>query len=348
MTIVPDARALAQDGEWFAHRYDPQADAVHFLHLTREAHRKATFLTDEYLPADLPRIVAKRQPVVDQLEPVKGPHFIFHSAFCCSTVLARAFDIPGVARGLKEPPVFNDIVGWRHRGGGPPARIAQVIDHATMLLTRPLSPGETAIIKPSNLANGLARGILAMRGGTNALLLYAPLEIYLRSIAKKEMTGRLWVRDLLGKLLKEGLIDLGFTTEDYLGLTDLQVAAVGWLAQHALFTRLAHEFGPDRVRTLDSETLLARPVEVVGALSQLYGLNLSIPQVSSIVEGPAFTTHSKHAGSFGAQTRAAEYTQAALLHEDELRKVGIWAEAVATAAELSMTLPDPLIGNARP
>ena len=348
MTIVPDARAMAHDGEWFAHRYDPQADAVHFLHLTREAHRKATFLTDEYLPADLPKIVARRQSVVDQLEPVKGPHFLFHSAFCCSTVLARAFDIPGVAMGLKEPPVFNDIVGWRHRGGGPPARIAQVIDHATMLLARPLLAGETAIIKPSNLANGLARGILAMRSGTNALLLYAPLGLYLRSIAKKEMTGRLWVRDLLVKLLKDGLIDLGFTNEDYLGLTDLQVAAVGWLAQHALFNRLAQEFGPDRVRTLNSETLLARPVEVIGALSRLYGLDLSMQQVSSIVEGPAFTTHSKHAGPFGVQARAAEYTEAALLHEDELRKVGIWAEAVATTAGLPMTLPGPLVGAVRP
>jgi hypothetical protein len=214
-----------------------------------------------------------------------------------------------------------------------------------MLLARPLLAGETAIIKPSNLANGLARGILAMRSGTNALLLYAPLELYLRSIAKKEMTGRLWVRDLLVKLLRDGLIDLGFTNEDYLGLTDLQVAAVGWLAQHALFNRLAQEFGPDRVRTLNSETLLARPVEVIGALSRLYGLDLSMQQVSSIVEGPAFTTHSKHAGSFGVRARTEEYTKVGSLHEDELHKVGVWAEAVASAAGLSMALPGPLLGT---
>jgi hypothetical protein len=216
-----------------------------------------------------------------------------------------------------------------------------------MLLARPLSPGETMIIKPSNLANGLARSILAMRGGTNALLLYAPLGVYLRSIAKKEMTGRLWVRDLLVKLLKDGLVDLGFTTEDYLGLTDLQVAAVGWLAQHALFTRLAQEFGPDRVCTLDSETLLAHPTEVMGALSRHYGLGLSRHDIASIVGGPAFTAHSKHAGSFGAQARAAEYAKAGSLHEDELHKVGIWAEAVATAGGLSMTLPCALLGSSR-
>ena len=63
------------------------------------------------------------RPAVDVVRAAARPatmHFIFHSAFCCSTVLARAFDIPGIAMGLKEPPIYNDIVGWRHRGGGPP------------------------------------------------------------------------------------------------------------------------------------------------------------------------------------------------------------------------------------
>lgn len=347
MNVVPDASAVGQHGAWFAHRYDPQADAVHFVHLTREAHRSATFLTDEYLPAGLPTTVIKRQAVIDQMPPTKAPHFIFHSAFCCSTVLARAFDIPGVAMGLKEPPLYNDIVGWRHRSGGPPARIAQVIDQATALLARPLTPGERTIIKPSNVANGLARGILTMRAESKALLLYAPLGTYLRSIAKKEMTGRLWVRDLLIKLLKDGLVDLGFSTEDYLGQTDLQVAAVGWLAQQALFTRLALEFGPGRVRTLDSETLLATPVEVMRALSAFYDLDLPHEQTASIVAGPAFAMHSKHAGPFNPQARAAEYADAASRHQDEIDKVTVWAEAVASAAKLSLTAPNQLLWDAR-
>jgi hypothetical protein len=346
MTMTLDSKALAQDGEWFAHRYDPQADAVHFMHVTRETHRKATFLTDEYLPAGLTMTVVKRQAVVDHMDPVKAPHFIFHSAFCCSTVLARAFDIPGLAMGLKEPPIFNDIVGWRHRGGGPPARVAQVIDHVTALLARPLSPGETMIIKPGNLANGFARSILAMRKQTKALLLYAPLNIYLRSIAKKEMTGRLWVRDLLVKLLKDGLVDLGFSTEDYLAQTDLQVAAVGWLAQQALFARLASEFGPDRVRTLDSETLLANPRAVMQALCIFYGLDLQPDRIDAIVAGPAFTTHSKHKTPFGADARITEYVQAESLHRDEIEKVFIWAEAVAANAGVPLNLSNRLLAGA--
>jgi hypothetical protein len=337
-----DYAAIARDGTWFAHRYDPEHDAVHFVRLSRDAHRAATFVTDDYLSAGLEKLILSRADIIAAAPQPSPVHFIFHSAFCCSTVLARAFDIPGVSMGLKEPPIYNDIVGWRHRGGGPPAHVAQVLDQTTTLLARPLGAGEATIIKPSNLANGLARGLLAMRRESKALLLYAPLETYLKSIAKKAMDGRLWVRDLLVKLLKEGLVDLGFTTEDYLGQTDLQVAAVGWLAQQALFARLAGEY-PERVRTLDSEALLAQPTDVMRALAVLYGLALDDVQIDAIVAGPAFTTHSKSNAAFGSTARTAEYDAAAAQHGDEIAKVLVWTEAVAKSAGVAMTLPARLI-----
>ena len=337
-----DYSAIARDGSWFAHRYDPEQDAVHFLKVSREVHRDVTFVTDEYLPVGLEKLILPRAEMVEAVSTPGPVHFIFHSAFCCSTLLIRAVDIPGISMGLKEPPIYNDIVGWRHRGGGPPARVAQVLDEVTTLLARPSGAQETVIVKPSNLANGLARGLLAMRGGSKALLLHAPLETYLKSIAKKQMDGRLWVRDLLVKLLKEGLVDLGFTSEEYLGQTDLQAAAVGWLAQQALFARLADAF-PDRVRTLDSETLLARPADVIRALAVLYGLTITETQVDAIVVGPAFTTHSKSNTAFGSDARTAEYEAAAALHGDEIAKVIVWAEAVAKSAGVAMKLPAALI-----
>jgi len=333
-----DYAAIARDGEWFAHRYDPEHDAVHFVRMTRDIHRAATFLTDQYLPTGLERIVLPRQAIVDATQPTPPAHFIFHSAFCCSTLLARAFDLPGISMGLKEPTIYNDIVGWRHRRGGPPARVAQVLSQATDLLARPFASRDTAIIKPSNLANGMARAMLTMRKESKAVLLHAPLETYLRSIAKKQMTGRLWVRDLLVKFLKEDLIDIGFTAEDYLGQTDLQVAAIGWLAQQALFGRLVEEF-PNRVQTLDSETLLSRPADTMRALAKFYGLALSDARIVGIVEGPAFTKHSKSELDFSVNARTAEYDAVAANHGDEIAKVIIWAEAVANSANVMTTTP---------
>ena len=266
-------------------------------------------------------------------------HFIFHSAFCCSTVLARAFDVPGLAMGLKEPVLLNDLVGWQHRGGTA-RQIAPVLDDALALLARPFSAGETMVIKPSNVTNGLAPGMMTMRPTAHALLLHAPLPVFLGSIAKKGMTGRLWARDLLVKHLRERLHPFGYSVDDYLGQTDLQAAAMGWLAQQALFAQMTATFR-GRVRTIDSETLMADPLAAMVALAALFAVPLD---VSAVVSGPAFTSHSKFGSDFSGKARTAEIDEAAGNHVDEIAKVVFWTEKVAQSAGVPMTLPAPLLG----
>lgn len=335
MVITP--ASLVRDPLWFAHRYDPGNDAFQFRRIDRAAHDRATFLTDEYLGVDTPTVVRRDQARAAVVE--QAPlHFIFHSAFCCSTLLARAFDSPGVAMGLKEPVLFNDLSGWQQRGGSA-RQIAAVLDDGLALLARPFGPGEAVVVKPSNLVNGMAPAILTMRPGTRALLLYAPLRVFLGSVARKGMDGRLWVRDLLVKQLREGLHPFGFKGEDYLGQTDLQVAAMGWLAQHALFARLAAQF-PGRVASLDSERLLADPAAALTRLSALFGVALDVP---AVMAGPVFTHHSKFGGEFTAEDRRAVQAEEAA-HADEIEKVTVWTEAVAKAAGVPMILPAPLLG----
>lgn len=339
MAPAPDPAAIVRDPTWLAHRYDPGHDAFQFRRVTRDAHRAATFLTDEYLGSDAP--VAIGHADVLAARPGGAPlHFIFHSAFCGSTLLARAFDQPGLAMGLKEPVILNDIIGWQHRGATA-AAIAPVLDTALKLLARPFSDGEALVLKPSNVTNGLAPAMLMMQPRARAVLLFAPLRVYLGSVARKGMTGRLWVRDLLMKQLREGLHPFGFTPEDYLGQTDLQVAAMGWLAQHHLFARLIDRFGTARLRSLDSETLMAEPATVLGAVAAQFGIDLD---AAAVAAGPAFTRHSKFGTDFGVEARAAERAAGEAPHADEIDKVAQWTEAVAAAAGVSMTLQARLAG----
>ena len=342
MPLSADVEAVARDAEWLAHRYDPEQDAFHFRRVERASHRRATFLTDEYLGVDRHPVVLRRADAMAALDGNGAPvHFIFHSAFCCSTLLARALDIEGVSVGLKEPTVLNDIVGWRHRGGDP-QRIGDVLRDALRLLARPFVPGEAVIIKPSNLLNGLATAMMARRPEARALLLYAPLETYLGSVAKKGLDGRLWARDLLIKQMKEGFIDLGFAPEDYLAQTDLQIAAVGWMAQHALFARMASQGGP-RIATLNSEAVTDRPQEVVARLTRLLGLPVDVGAVAEIAGGSAFTTHSKSGAAFEGAARVAEVREARAAYADEIGKVAAWARAVADGAGINFDLERPLV-----
>ena len=324
-----------------AHRYDPGHDAVHFLPVPRDLRRRAPFLTDDDLKvADAPLILRREDALASGTGPARL-NFIFHSAYCCSTLLANAYDRPGRAFSLKEPVLLNDLVGWRHRGA-PPARLGEVLGDGLRLLARPFEPGEVGVVKPSNVVNALAPAVVGGRADAHALLLHAPLPVYLGSIASKGLWGRRWVRDLLLKQLTDDMVNLGFERTDYFLQTDLQVAAVGWLAQHALFAQVAARW-PERVRTLNSETLLADPAAALAALDGLFAVVGSDADREAIV-ATVFRQHAKFGSDFSAHDRTAGQHSAAALHGEEIETVVGWAKAVADNVGLGLDLPSPLLG----
>jgi hypothetical protein len=341
-TSLPPIRAVMADAQWLAHRYDPGHDAFHMRYVPRARHATVPFLTDQHLGETDAPLVLRRNEAVAQA-PVPGPiHFIFHSAYCCSTLLAATFDHPGVAMGLKEPVLLNDLMGWRHRGAKGP-ELARVLDEGLRLLARPFGPHEAVVVKPSNLVNPLIPAIMAMRPQARALLLHAPLDTYLASIARKGMAGRLWARDLFVKLLPEGILaPLGIAPDDCLGLTDIQVAAVGWLAQQRQFQELAVRLG-DRVATLDSERLIARPADAMAALARLFGVALDEEAIALIVDGPIFARDAKTGAGFARGQRAQDAQRGMVLHGEEVEKVAHWARVLADNAGIAMTLPHSLI-----
>ncbi len=336
--MATDAPPFTLTPDWLAHRYDPGQDAIHFISVDRATRARLPFLTDDEIGTRHP-YTARRCDVTPSA-PTALVRYIFHSAFCCSTLLANAYERPGLAFSLKEPTILQDLVGWRHQGGAP-AQIGAVMGDAVRLLAQPFEPGEKCIIKPSNVVNGFAPALIGGRNDVKALLLYAPLSVYIGSIASKGLTGRLWVRDLLAKQLQEQFVDLGFTAQDYFRQTDLQVAAVGWLAQHAMFGKLASAM-PNRVRTVDSEKMLAKPAEALAALDELFDISDSVEGRAAVI-GRVFSRNAKTGAAFDATDRQADQASSRAFYNEEIEKVVIWAEKVAEAAGVSMTLPAPLV-----
>lgn len=320
------------DPRWIAHRYALADDRVHYRYVPRDLHSGFPFLTDDSI-GDFPAATLPRSEAVTLGGEPAPLHFIFHSAFCASTLLCRAFDRPGVAMGLSEPVILNDIVGIRRRREAEPKRVAQLLDEAMRLLARPWGPGEAVVVKPSNILNPLSAAMLALRPEARAVLMFAPLPVFLASVARKGMWCRLWARELLEGLLLDSVVDLGFDTGDWFRMTDLQVAAVGWLAQHQLFADVEARFGT-RVMRVESEALLAHPAAHIERIGGHFGMALDGAVAAEIAEGPAFTRHSKFGQSFDAGARAAERTAADAAHGDEIGKVAVWAAAVAEGAGL--------------
>ncbi|WP_395616210.1 hypothetical protein [Sphingorhabdus sp.] len=327
-----------KDGLWLAHRYDASADAFHLRPVSRAAHNAATFLTDEYLGVEPSPLVLSRHEAKTRNGQNASLHFILHSAFCASTMFANGFDLPGQSMGLKEPVLLNDIVGFRRRGA-PPIAVGERLRDALDMLARPFGDDLAVVVKPSNIFNALASASLAMRPTSKAILLHAPLSVFLLSVARKGLWCRLWCRELLEGQIADGIVDLGFEPGDFFRQTDLQIAAVGWLAQQKLFHDMARKYGPERIATLDSERLTANPGKALLAAAAHFGLG---DHAAANDTHPAFGTHSKFGGSFRTEDRRAEYALAQTAHGDEIEKILIWAEAVAQSADIPLTLEHAL------
>ena len=326
--------------EWLAHRFDESRNEIRFVDYDRSVRSSVPFLTDEYLPKRAFRPEPRER--ARSIAPASAPvHLVFHSGFCCSTLFAGCFDQPGLATTFAEPMILNDAVGWRKRGAAP-AEVGRLLDDALSLLARPFDGDRIALIKPSTVVNGLAAAMIGVRTDARAIVMYAPLEDFLTSIAKKGLDGRLWVRELFLAMRREGLTDgLGFSDEQYFGQTDLQVAAISWLGQQRLFRDVVKRF-PDRVRSLDSRTFLKKPLAALEAGGELFGLKLSKTELEAARSGP-LARNSKDGKTYSAGARSAEYRSARSVHGDEIDKVRSWAAVVAEAAGIALEPGNRLI-----
>lgn len=334
---------IVEDPEWFPHHLHADKGLVEFVHLPRAGHRSVTFLSNEYFDAAIPRATFSLNDIADAAGrlPRQPLHFIFHSAFCASTLLVRLFDIEGVSMGLKEPGGLNDLADVLRRSKRQ-IDVKPALAALLALYARPMARGETTIVKPSNIANAVIDEVLAMRPDAHALFLYSPLPDFLRSLAAKGLFARIWARKLSQTLDLLPEIDAGFSPQDRWLQTDLQVAALAWLQQHAQFARLARAHGSQRIRTVDSRTMLANLPAAMQGLAGLFELDPA--KLERAAHSPArFEDSKRHDRAFDAEARGSEQAAAQTAYGEEIDKVVAWAEAVANHCRIPMKPGNPLV-----
>ena len=100
------------DPAWFPVGWDAATDTFRFAGLDATRVGDAAFLdkrlgidvvvTDHHLPGDAAEAVPAGEFAALRAAPLESPPaFLFHTAFCCSTLLARALHAPPRAMALK-------------------------------------------------------------------------------------------------------------------------------------------------------------------------------------------------------------------------------------------------------
>jgi hypothetical protein len=327
---APSPNDVTSDPEWIPHTFDAAGTNLTFVHVPKAAREALMFLSDEHFAGNHEKASFPAEAIAAALDGVpEAPlHFIFHTSFCCSTLLARALDVPGKSAVLREPDVLINLANRIIRSDDPANR--KRLELVTRLLARPFVAGEEVIVKPSNFGNRLADLVLSTRPESRAILLYSDVETLLRSLLKRGMFGRIFARRLFTQLLGWSPLNLGYRPEELLQLTDVQAVALGWLMQISHFDAIARAFG-DRVMLLDSAALLAGPSQAIGRAQALFGLGLGEDEVESIARGPVFGKHSKFSDrDYSAEERRKEHESATEAHSEEIEMVVKWIEAVAS------------------
>ncbi|MFZ2031785.1 MAG: hypothetical protein WAU68_15850 [Vitreimonas sp.] len=339
----------AQDAEWLPYSYAANDDTLVFAQLPRETQRRAVFLDPRFLArapksdpvplAELPVGLISRQ--------AGKMHFIFHTGFCCSTLLTRALDIPGVSMGIKEPSVLASFARHFATGRRTPGALSGLSVTAD-LLSRPLEAGETQVVKPSVVVNHIIPTLLHLRPDAKALVLYSSLEAFIRAVARRGLDGREFARRVFKhSALAIPLEEADFTPDELVLQTDLQIAARAWLMQTAFIDQVAKRFGPERVRILNGDTFLADKAGVLTRLARFFELPLDAAQIAAIAAGPVFKEHSKHPTlAFDDAAHHAQHAEAGVRHFEEVNAVRGWASGLARRTGAPLTLPETLMADA--
>jgi hypothetical protein len=337
--IDTSLEAVATQAEWIPHAFDAEGSRLTSLFVPRDRHSSQPFLWD--LKHNFHEATHLASELRAHLPPNNGgtPHFIFHTAFCCSTLLVRACATARGAIGLNEPAILTHLA---HRVGveGNFANRAR-LDLVLSLLGRSFDPAGSVIVKPTNFANALIEPILGMRPQAKAVLLYSDLKTMLYSLARRGALGRVWGRQLYDAYARFSRLDFGYSAAESFLQTDLQIAGLGWLMEVHHLEQVARAH-PDRTLMLQADDLLADPRTILERVYRFLDLDHQPDSIARVVDGPIFSSHSKDPRvHYNRRLREQERERVLATHAEEIRMVAGWIDAIARHVGIRTEASEP-------
>jgi len=325
----------------FALDYDPAMDRVLLARIDSDVIAQSSFLDGRTPLSSGP---AQSVSVADCIPKQHAPAMLFHTAFCGSTLLARALQAPPAVMSLREPSALlalamaslkPDIV--------PPAQVERAARVVLGLLGRPWVVGGRVLIKPTNQVNRILPLLLRISPQSRVLLLHSSLEQFLMSCLKKLPAAEQQVRWMAQALLPGTQLALRLDIPLTHPFNLVESAVLTWYAQMEIYA-LALSADPDnRLCSIDIDTLLAAPTRSVAAAAD----HLRLPAAHEGLEARVIETFSRNAK---AQDRAFDSTQRerenALMQQrygDVIQQAMQWAERVIAPAATLPSMWKPLL-----
>ena len=278
------------------------------------------------------------------LETNRRPAFLFHTSYCCSTLLTRALDKPGVVLALREPDIIMGLSNAYRMAASRSAieETDKLRDVLLALIARPHHGDERVLIKPTNAANNLAP--LFARLGISMILLYGDLRGFLASVIKKGDPSKTIIRQIYRVFAMDEAGVSVIPQRDALALTDLQIAALVWRHQIEMFNEMLTAPGADNIRSLDFRRFLENPADTLLAASEHLAFAYNGEQCRAIAGSDLFRRDAKDVSvDYSARQRNDEETALMAQNADALNLIENWAFNLSLWPAKTRRLPRPLL-----
>jgi hypothetical protein len=181
--IAPIEEVLA-DPRYFPVLLDLDGDRLLFVETTRELLASAPCVDGRSPIADGSAIEVRLSEALaaSWARPAPPDRYIFHVAYCGSTLLATLLDCPSRSFALREPNILVDLANAKARF--PENRTDPPLTLARALLRRRWQAAEPALCKPSNWANNLVPELTADPARIRPLFLATDQRTYLRAVMR--------------------------------------------------------------------------------------------------------------------------------------------------------------------
>ena len=325
---------IAADPQWLPHAIDLDRHEVEFIRLPRDAYSQTGFLAERAVKGDDRVRVAISRIAGLEFEPAPPVHYIFHTAFCRSTLLVRALDAPGHILGMNEPNIVAGLAG-----GG--QAVADLAPNLLALLGRRHRPDEAIVIKPTNLANRMIPVFMRHDPRSKAILMTNGVSDFLGAVARRGLAGRQWARQLFLELQSHAGMDFGLSPRQSFALPDMQTAALAWFLSQRYFGMLADgrggEMPGDRFAVLHSDDFNTRREDTLAAVARFLQLPIDEDRARGLASGPVFGSHAKsgvrYDGDGAIEGRLRE----------EIAQAAQWVSLIARQAGVAVPVPQTLL-----
>jgi hypothetical protein len=326
----------AADPHWFPECFDQVRGEICLVQTDSNDLSVQTFLDHRWKRDRAQRVRLRIEELRQQRSNPSPLAIIWHTGFCCSTLLAKALQ-NGWVLSLCEPQILPEIADAGREGLFARNAGLRGLPRFTLdLLARPLEPNSAIVLKPAPAANVLLPEA-ARRPNTRNLFLYSDCRSFLISIAGQKEDGAKYARRMFLNIVGDGHPQFQWPPARLFLLSDLEIAALVWHIQIAEFRRALPLLGANPA-SLDCEALLARPVTALEGVANYFRLPVVRPSATVLARNAKNPSK-----AYDAETRRARHAEIAHQLGPDLDRIVEWSYDVSSGTPRGAPLPNALL-----